>query len=241
MYSFSDLEPVCFFMSSSNCCFLTCTQVSQEASQVVWYSHLLNFPQFVVIHTVKGFGIISKAEVDIFLKLCCIFNDPMCWEPTPETLPLKRPEGRKPDWQGEQVFRGFEKVSSRDPNLNKAIREKTWWTRRIRFSGVFEKASSRDPTHDEVTRRKPDRQGRSGFQGFQKAAPGSHLKDDVCLSDACLNGLLPNFSDTDRKALPDLFPNKNQFRTLINKLPRWWYFMRLFRVKGVFWFKLLCW
>ena len=42
-------------MSSSNCCFLNCTQISQEAGQVVWYSHLLkNFPQFVVIHTVKG-------------------------------------------------------------------------------------------------------------------------------------------------------------------------------------------
>ena len=51
-------------MSGSKCCFLTCIQVSQEAGQVVWYSHLFqNFPQFVVIHTVKGFGIVSKAEV----------------------------------------------------------------------------------------------------------------------------------------------------------------------------------
>ena len=64
----------------------------------------------------------------------------------------------------------------------------------------FEKVSSRDTTHDTVTRRKPDRQGRSGFQGFRKAAPGVHLKDDICLSDACLNGLLSNFSDTGRKA-----------------------------------------
>ena len=63
----------------------------------------------------------------------------------------------------------------------------------------FEKASSQDPTHDKVTRRKPDRQGRSGFQGFQKAAPGAHLKDDICLSDACLNRLLPNFCDTGRR------------------------------------------
>ena len=63
----------------------------------------------------------------------------------------------------------------------------------------FEKASSQDPTHDKVTRRKPDRQGRSGFQGFQKAAPGAHLKDDICLSDACLNRLLPNFSDTGKR------------------------------------------
>ena len=49
-------------MSSFNCCFLTCIQISQEAGQVVWYSHLLkNFPQFIVIHTVKGFGIVNKA------------------------------------------------------------------------------------------------------------------------------------------------------------------------------------
>ena len=99
---------------------------------------------------------------------------------------------------------------------------------------AFEKASSRDHTHNKVMRRKPDRQGRSGFQGFRKAAPSAHLKDDICLSNACLNGLLPNFCDTGRKAFPDLFPNKNQFRTLINKFPRWWYFMRLYRVKKVF-------
>ena len=69
MYSFSYLEPVCCFMSSSNCCFLTCIQISQEAGQVVWYSHLFqNFPQFVVIHTVKGFGIVNKTEVDVFLR-----------------------------------------------------------------------------------------------------------------------------------------------------------------------------
>ena len=51
--------------------------VSQEAGQVVWYSHLFqNFPPFVVIHTVKGFGIVNKAEVDVFLELSCFFNDP---------------------------------------------------------------------------------------------------------------------------------------------------------------------
>ena len=62
-YSFPDLEPVCCSMCSSNCCFLTCIQISQEARQVVWYSHLLkNFLQFVVIHTVKGFGIVNKVE-----------------------------------------------------------------------------------------------------------------------------------------------------------------------------------
>ena len=67
MYSFSDLEPVCCSMSSTNCCFLTCIQISQETGQVVWYSHLFkNFPQFVMIHTVKGFAILNKAKVDFF-------------------------------------------------------------------------------------------------------------------------------------------------------------------------------
>ena len=56
--------------------FLTCTQISQDAGEVVWYSHFLkNYPQFVVIHTVKGFGIVNKAEVDVFLKLSCFFDD----------------------------------------------------------------------------------------------------------------------------------------------------------------------
>ena len=51
--------------------------ISQEADQVVWYCHLFqNFPQFIVIHTVKGFGIVSKAERDVFLKLSCFFHDP---------------------------------------------------------------------------------------------------------------------------------------------------------------------
>ena len=64
-------------MPSSNCCFLTCIQVSQEAGQVVWYSHLFkNFPQFIVIHTVKGFGKVNKAEIDVFLELSCFFDDP---------------------------------------------------------------------------------------------------------------------------------------------------------------------
>ena len=78
MYSFHYLEPLYFSMSSSNCCFLTCIQISQEAGQVVWYSHhFKNFPQFVVIHTVKGFGIVNKAEVDVFLELSCFLYDPV--------------------------------------------------------------------------------------------------------------------------------------------------------------------
>ena len=58
------------FMSSSNCCFLTCIQISQQEGKVIWYYHLFkNFPQFIVIHTVK--------EVDIFLEISCFFDDPM--------------------------------------------------------------------------------------------------------------------------------------------------------------------
>ena len=76
-HSFPNLEPVCCYMSSSNCCFLTWIQISKEAGKVVWYSHhFKNFLQFVVIHTVKGFGIVNRAEVDVFLELSCFFNDP---------------------------------------------------------------------------------------------------------------------------------------------------------------------
>ena len=64
-------------MSGSNCCFLTCIQIFQEAGQVVWYSHLFqNFPQFVVIHTVIDFGVVNKAVVDVFLELSCFVDDP---------------------------------------------------------------------------------------------------------------------------------------------------------------------
>ena len=77
MNSFSYFEPVCCSMSSSNCCFLTCIQISQKADQVVWYSHLFqNFPHFIVIHTVKGFDIVNKAEIYVFLELSCFFDDP---------------------------------------------------------------------------------------------------------------------------------------------------------------------
>ena len=94
MYSFSYLEPVCCSMSSSNYCFLTCIQVSQDAGQVVWYSHLLqNFPQFIVIHTVKGFGIVNKAEIDVFLKLSFSIIQWMLaiWSLVP--LPFLKPAG----------------------------------------------------------------------------------------------------------------------------------------------------
>ena len=67
MHSFPNFEPVCCSMSSSNYCFLTSIQVSQEDGKVVWYSHhFKNFPKFFVIHTVKGFSIVNEAEVDVF-------------------------------------------------------------------------------------------------------------------------------------------------------------------------------
>ena len=65
-------------MPGSNGCFFSCIRISQEAGQVVWYSHLFeNFPQFIVIHTVKGFGIVNKAEMDVFLELSSFFHDPV--------------------------------------------------------------------------------------------------------------------------------------------------------------------
>ena len=67
IYSFPNFEPVSCSMSSSNCCFLTCLQVSWEKGKVVWYWHLFQkFPQLVVIHTVKGFSVVNEAEVDVF-------------------------------------------------------------------------------------------------------------------------------------------------------------------------------
>ena len=66
----------CCSMSSPNCCFLTCIQVSKEAGKVVWYCHLLkNFPQFVVICS-QSFGVVNKREVHVFLELSCFFYDP---------------------------------------------------------------------------------------------------------------------------------------------------------------------
>ena len=78
MYTFPYLVSVCCSKSSSNCCSLTCIQISQEAGQVVWYSHLFqNFPQFIVIHIVKSFRVVNKVEVDVFLELSCFSDDPM--------------------------------------------------------------------------------------------------------------------------------------------------------------------
>ena len=72
----SQFEPVCYSMYSSNCCFLTCIQISHEAGKVIRCSHILkNCPQFVVIHTVIGFDVVNKAEVDVFLEFSCFFDD----------------------------------------------------------------------------------------------------------------------------------------------------------------------
>ena len=79
MYSVPDFEPVCCSMYSSNCCFLMLLTAAYRFlnMQVGWYSHLFkNFPQFVVIHKVKGFGIGNKAEIDVFLVLSCFFDEP---------------------------------------------------------------------------------------------------------------------------------------------------------------------
>ena len=76
MYSFSYLEPVCCSMSSSNCWFLTCMKISEEAGQVVSYFHpFQNFPQFILIHRAKALKV-SKAEIDVFLELSCFFHYP---------------------------------------------------------------------------------------------------------------------------------------------------------------------
>ena len=78
MYSFPNLEQVHCSMSSSNCCSLTCIQVSQKAGKVVWYSCLFkNFPWFAVIHTVKSFRVVNEADIDVFLELYCFFYDPV--------------------------------------------------------------------------------------------------------------------------------------------------------------------
>ena len=81
MYSFSYLEPVCCSMSSSNCCFLTCIQISQEVDQVVWYSHLFqNLPQFIELNPYTDMMIPlllaeSKEELKSFLMRVKEKND----------------------------------------------------------------------------------------------------------------------------------------------------------------------
>ena len=78
-------------ISGSNCCFLTCIQVSEEIGEVFWYSYLSkNFPQFVVIHTVKGFCVVNETEVIVLLELSCFFYDSL-----EKTLVLEKIDGRR--------------------------------------------------------------------------------------------------------------------------------------------------
>ena len=77
LYYFPNFKPVRCSMCHSNCCFLICIQVSQEAGKMVWYFHLFdNFLEFIVIHTVKGFNIVNETEIDVFLGFSCFFYDP---------------------------------------------------------------------------------------------------------------------------------------------------------------------
>ena len=77
VYFFLNLEPMSCSIQGYNCCFLTCIQVSQETGKMVWYSHLFkSFPQFIMIHTVKGFGIVNEIEVDVFLEFPSFVYDP---------------------------------------------------------------------------------------------------------------------------------------------------------------------
>ena len=71
----SHLEPISCSIQGSNCCFLTCIQVSQETGKLVWYSHRFkSYPQSFMIHTVKGFGVINKTEGDILEFPCFLYD-----------------------------------------------------------------------------------------------------------------------------------------------------------------------
>ena len=110
----------------------------------------------------------------------------------------------------------------------------------ISKSGEVPGASTRDPTQDKVVRRRPDKQGRSGLQGFRKAAPALTLKMiSVFLMLAVLDYSL--ISVTQIEGLPRSLSKQNQLRTLINMSPRRRYPIRLSRMKGVFQFRPLCW
>ena len=111
----------------------------------------------------------------------------------------------------------------------------------LEFHQLFlQGASTWDPTHDKVMRRRPERQGRSGPQGFRKAALALTLKMiSVFLTLAVLDYSL--ISVTQAQGLPRSLSKQNQPRTLINMSPGWWYPIRLSMMKGVFQFRPLCW
>ena len=72
MYSFLDLQPVSCSVQGSDCCFLTHIQVSQETGKKVYYSHhSKSFPQFVMVHTIKGFHLVGETKIGVFLKFPC--------------------------------------------------------------------------------------------------------------------------------------------------------------------------
>ena len=76
-YSFPNFESVHCSMFGSNCYFLTCIKVSQEAGKVVWYFYVFkNFPQLLVIHTIKGFSMVNEEEADVFPEVPCFLHDP---------------------------------------------------------------------------------------------------------------------------------------------------------------------
>ena len=96
-YSFPNLEPVCCSKFGSKYCFLTCIQISQEQGKVVWYFHLLkNFPQFVVIHRVKGFGILLPKNVFLLLFSVVPLQSEKAMAPHSSTLAQKIPWTEEP-------------------------------------------------------------------------------------------------------------------------------------------------
>jgi len=77
-FSFPNFKSFSCSMSDFNCRFLTYIQTCLEKGKVIWYSHFLkNFPEFVMVHTLKGFSIISRADGNVFLGIPCFLYDPM--------------------------------------------------------------------------------------------------------------------------------------------------------------------
>ena len=119
MYSFPDLEPVCYSMSSSNCCFLIYLQIFQKAGQVVWYSHLFkNFPQFIVIHTAWQIdGETMETGTDFILGGSKIIADGDCSHEIKRCLLL-----------GKKVMTNLDSIlKSRDIGQQMSIQSRLWF------------------------------------------------------------------------------------------------------------------
>ena len=124
-------------------------------------------------------------------------------------------------------------ASTGDPTHDKVMREKIWQARWIRSSGVSKRLAHKIPPMTRSWGKKLTGKADQVFRDPEKLPPALTLKMmSVFLMLASIDYSL--ISVTQAEGLPHLFPNKNQFRTLINKFPRWWYFMRLSRLKGVF-------